>query len=353
MQEEYKLPENYLPQTFISVIIPARNEAANIKTCVISILQQHYPQTLFEVIVIDDHSTDETGDIVRSINASNLRCIPLAEYIDNNTAITAYKKKALATGIAQSKGQLIVTTDADCTVQPQWLCNIATLYEQNKAVMVVGPVVFSSDGSTVQTFQAIDFMSMQGITVATHQLNLGNMCNGANLAFDKAAYESVGGYTGIDHLSSGDDYLLLMKLQKAFPGRIGYLKAHDSIVTTTPQPDWRSFLQQRIRWASKSGKYDDSKLTSILLFVYVFNLSFLVVLIAGFFMHHLWLLLLGMFIIKTIAELYYLRPVAEYFKKEQLLKRFVWLQPLHILYIVVAGFLGFVGVYQWKGRTTK
>lgn len=350
-QPDFELSSASEPDTSISVIIPARNEAANISHCINAILSQNYPQHLLEIIVIDDHSTDGTYEIVNAYG-KNVRCIKLAEHL-NGEKLIAYKKKALSIGIENSKGELIVTTDADCTAGPEWLRNIAAIYEQQQPVMIVAPVDFTSDNSILQLFQSIDFMSMQGITAAAHQLRLGNMSNGANLAFSRAAFNTVEGYSGIDHLASGDDYLLMMKLQNAFQDKLSYLKAKEAIVSTAPQPSWSGFIQQRIRWASKSGKYKDNKLTMVLVLVYLFNLLFLALVISAFF-NSLMLLVLGAaLLLKIISELYYLAPVARFFNKTKQLKYFILLQPLHIAYIIAAGFLGFVGVYKWKGRVSR
>lgn len=352
-QHEFLLPAGYKPVTFISVIIPARNECRNIGACIDAVLKQNYPRDLYEVIVVDDHSDDGTAVIVEGYKDINVRCIRLADHMADGIKINSYKKAAIAAGIDASRGTLIVTTDADCVAPAEWLINIAAKYEQQNPVMIVAPVIYSADRSIVHVFQLIDFMSMQGITAAALALKLGNMSNGANLAFSKAAYLQAGGYGGIDHLASGDDYLLMMKLNKLFSGRIAYLKSHDAIVATTPQPDWRSFIQQRIRWASKSGKYDDRRLTAILVFVYLFNLSFLVLVVAGIFDHSLFCIAGAMIVVKIIAEFIYLVPVAKFFNRGWVLKYFPFLQPLHILYIVSAGFLGFIGGYEWKGRQVR
>ena len=352
-QKDFIIPPGFKPSVFISVIIPARNEEGNIVACINSILAQQYPEDLFEIIVIDDHSTDNTAAIVQGYNRANVTCLSLADHLSEQEQLVAYKKRALTIGISKAKGELIVTTDADCIAGDRWLCNLGIKYETDHCAMIVAPVDFIADKSTVQVFQSLDFMSMQGITAAAQALNLGNMSNGANLAFSKPAFYEVGGYMGIDHLASGDDFLLMMKLQKKYPSGIGYLKSHDAIVRTTPQPDWENFLQQRIRWASKSGKYDDNRLTAILLLVYLYNLSFLVLLIAG--LCHLPLLIafVALLAIKTAIELFFITPVAAFFSKQKQLARFPLLQPLHIAYIILAGFLGFVGVYQWKGRSVR
>ncbi|MEI8279684.1 MAG: glycosyltransferase [Bacteroidota bacterium] len=350
-QECFTVPEHYLPSTSISIIIPARNEEGNIGKCIDSILTQQFPAELMEIIVVDDHSVDGTASIVQSYK--NIKYISLADYLSENGSINAYKKKALSIGIQQSKGTLIVTTDADCISTMEWLRYIAARYEQDKPVMIVGPVDFTANNTIVERFQSIDFMSMQGITVAAHSVGMGSMSNGANLAFTRDAYNAVGGYEGIDHFASGDDYLLMIKLQKVYPERISYLKATKAIVTTKPQPNWGAFLQQRIRWASKSGKYNDTRLTAILIIVYLFNFSFLVTTIAAFFIQYIVIVPFSMLILKMAFELYYLLPVAVFFKKGRQLIAFPFLQPLHILYIILAGFMGFVGVYKWKGRVVR
>lgn len=352
LQHTFTLPDLFEPTTFISIIVPARNEENNIENCIYSIIKQDYPKHLFEVIVVDDHSTDATADVVSKFNAQGVRCIALKDFLTDAETV-AYKKKAIAAGISISKGTLIITTDADCIAPPEWLKYIAAIYQAENPVMIVAPVDFTNNGNIVEVFQSLDFMSMQGITGAAHHMGLGNMSNGANLAFSKAAYQAVNGYEGVEHLASGDDYLLMMKLQQAFPTRISYLKSQQAIVQTAPQPDWGSFLQQRVRWASKSGKYDDKRLTTILLLVYLFNLSFLVLAVTACFYPVLWLALFAMLLLKTEAELYYLYPVAIFFKKKRQLLLFPFLQPLHIAYIILAGFLGFAGVYKWKGRTVK
>jgi cellulose synthase/poly-beta-1,6-N-acetylglucosamine synthase-like glycosyltransferase len=353
MQKKFTLPPNFPPNTFISVIIPARNEEKNIEACINSILAQQYPGHLYEIIVVDDHSEDNTAAIVNRFANGNVKCISLATALPADKVTHAYKKAALTAGIAQSQGQLIITTDADCIAQPLWLLHIAAIYDQQQPVMIIAPVIYQTEPGLLSIFQLIDFMSMQGITAAAHRLNLGKMSNGANFAFRKSAFEQVNGYEGTEHLASGDDYLLTVKLDKFAPDSTAYLKSPEAIISTAAQHTWRSFLQQRIRWASKSGKYSDHRLTTILLLVYLFNASFLMLLLASI-SNITWLYIAAaMFVIKVISEYLFLIPVSRFFKKQWALRYFILLQPLHIAYIILAGFLGFVGNYEWKGRKVK
>jgi len=110
-------------------------------------------------------------------------------------------------------------------------------------------------------------------------------------------------------------------------------------------------LNQRIRWSSKAGKYNDTRLTLILLLVYLFNLSLLVLFTAALFIPAYWIWLSGILFVKVLIELWYLAPVARFYNKSGELWYFPLLQPMHIAYIVLAGFLGKFGKYQWKGRS--
>ena len=346
----FKGSMDFNPSVKVSVIIPARNEATCIGHCLKATLAQHYPPELLEVIVVDDHSEDGTWGVIEGFGAHKVRCLRLSDVLVPGQEIKSYKKAALAYGIAQSSGELIVTTDADCVAPKDWLRTIAARYEEGRPDMIVAPVAYKWEGRLSAIFQLLDFMGMQGITFAALALKLGNMANGANLAFSRAAYEKVGGYAGVDHLASGDDYLLMTKIAMMPGAVIAGLKSQDAIVSTSPQPGWGAFFSQRVRWASKSGKYEDKRLTGILVLVYLFNCALLAFLVAGFFQSVAWNIGAIMLGIKIVVELFFLWPVAGFYGQRRALWLFPILQPLHVLYIVSAGFLGFFGGFEWKGR---
>lgn len=339
------------PDCFFSVIVPARNEAAGIEQCLHAILDQAIPADHFEVIVINDHSTDDTEQIVCRLQSfyTNLRLINLRDYFAEGS-LNAYKKKALSIAIDQSRGNWIVTTDADCRPGPAWLRAYGSLIQKTGAVFVAGPVCFDDTGSFLSRFQVLDFLSLQGITAASVSAGFHAMCNGANLAYRKEAFYAVNGFSGIDGQASGDDMFLMHKIKQAFPGKLAYLFSQEAIVHTDPMPDWRSFLNQRIRWASKADRYKDTGITLTLLLVYLVNAFLLVSGILGLFVKNgisNWLVLMGL---KTLTEISFMWPVARFYGKESLLVWFPLMQPFHLMYTVVAGWLGKFGKYEWKGR---
>ena len=335
-----------LPQTKISIIIPARNEEENIGSLLQALQEQSYPSLLYETIVVDDHSTDATSEIVKHF--STVKLIQLKE-----DGINSYKKKAIETGIAASTGELIVTTDADCIPLPDWLKTIAAFKEEREAVLVAAPVVIDCTSSVLQVFQAMDFMVLQGITGAAVYKKQLSMCNGANLAYEKKVFDKVRGFDGIDNIASGDDMLLMHKIWKAYPGKVLYLKSKEAIVSTQPMKTWKEFFNQRIRWASKARHYGDRRVILVLILVYLFNLSFLALAIAGFFCYHYWLYLAGLWLAKTIIEFPFVYSVASFFNKQFMMKYFFFFQPLHIFYTIVSGLFGQFGKYEWKGRRVK
>ena len=347
--------------TKISIIIPARNEEQNIALCLQSVLDQTYPANLFEIIVVDDHSTDNTAEIVESFNKENIHCIFLKEFVTDN--LNSYKKKAIEIAITQSTGDLIVTTDADCFMGNNWLQTIASFYETYKPAFIAAPVAINCNNRFFAIFQALDFMTLQGITGASVFKKIHSMCNGANLAYERIAFKEVGGFKGIDNIASGDDMLLMHKIYQRYPDRILFLKSKEAIVQTKPMDTWKGFFNQRIRWASKADKYDDKRILMVLILVYFFNLLLLLLPIMAMFNNRVfsifnfqcsiinyWFLLL---ILKTVIELFFLFPVARFFNKQSILWWFPLAQPFHILYTVVAGWLGKFGSYTWKSRIVK
>lgn len=329
----------------ISVIIAARNEADNIATLLNGLANQSYPKALFEVIVVDDHSTDNTAEIVRAASLQNLQLINLA-----GDARSSSKKKAIAAGIDKSRGELLVTTDADCLVPVNWLTTIANLYQEKRPAFIAAPVAYQYNNTLVEIFQTIDFLTLQGITAASVEASFHSMCNGANLAYTPTAYDDVNGFAGVDHIASGDDMLLMYKIWKQNPKRVSYLKSKEAIVSTRPMSTWKDFFWQRIRWASKTVHYDDKRVFWSLLLVYLFNVFFLVLFIGGFWNSLYWSVALLLWIGKTTVEFPFVYAVAKFYQQQKILSWFFFLQPLHILYTISIGLLSQWRSYEWKGR---
>lgn len=345
--EKWDIPSNNSFQTKVSLIIAARNEADNIKECLEAVLAQTYPKTLLEILLVNDHSEDETKVIVKSFEAEHLHLLNLPE---GKTG----KKQAIQMAIEQSNGALIVTTDADCVMGEDWLKYLVSYYEKHQYKFIAAPVSFYQENSIFERFQTLDFMGMMAVSGAGIKGGFMNMSNGANLAYERAAFDAVNGFEGIDHLASGDDMLLMQKIAKKYPEKIGYLKNSQAQTLTGPKSTIKAFLQQRTRWASKSSAYTNWQTLAILAIVWVLCLSML---IDFFFIPYNSLFLfwfLFKFIAKGFADFFFLGMITVFFDRPKLMRAFIPSLFFHWWYIVVVGFLGNLRKdYEWKGRKVR
>jgi len=338
---------------FISVIIPFRNEAVNLPSLLNCFEALDYPHHKLQVIFIDDDSNDESASLIKA-SMTRMPFVELQALEFNASGENIpYKKRAIETGIAVANGEWIVTTDADCCFQPAWLKTIASFSRKHHSKCIAAPVKITPERNLLSVFQSLDFLTLQGITGAAVSGGSHMMCNGANFAYTKAVFQEVDGFSGIDNIPSGDDMLLIQKIFALHPTGVHYLKSELAVVETAASPNWNTFFQQRIRWASKSTHYKDKTIILILALVWCFNLCFLAmaVIVA---IYTKWIFLLLLFLAaKWLIEYAFVASVASFFKLSRLMKYFLPLQPLHIIYTVIAGFLGQFGSYEWKGRRVK
>jgi cellulose synthase/poly-beta-1,6-N-acetylglucosamine synthase-like glycosyltransferase len=278
-----------------------------------------------------------------------LTCLNLADF-SKDIKSSSYKKFAIETAINVANGDLIITTDADCEPQPDWIMTMASFYESTNAKLIAAPVKINAGNSFLSIFQTLDFITLQGITGASVFKKMHSMCNGANLAYEKKAFTEVNGFRDIDEMPSGDDMLLMYKIYKRYPDQVFFLKNKNAVVSTQPETTSSGFINQRTRWASKADKYDDKRIFWALLLVYVFNLLFAVLLIASFRNKTYLILLLVLVLLKLAIEYPFVKSVASFFDQQKLMAYFPLMQPVHIVYTIVIGWLGKFGSYQWKGR---
>lgn len=335
--------------TKVTLLIAARNEEENIRLTIEDILAQDYPKHLLEVIIVDDHSTDSTADIIRSYAPQGIKLLQLNEA----EKLNSYKKKAIATAIGLSTGNLMVATDADCRMGPQWMSSVVSYFESENWVMISSPVAYFQEKTLFERLQTLEFSYLIGIGAAFIGNGRASTCNGANFAYRKDVFYEVGGFTGIDDLASGDDELLLQKVAERYPGRIGFLKQREAVVYTHAKPNLTEFLQQRRRWASKSTKYKDKNVVALAVSIWLFNLSLLVNAALSFYKIYFLELFALQMLLKYMFETAFLLPITSFFKRTNLVILLIILSPIHILYFVYVGLIGNTSKYQWKGRTVK
>ncbi|SDG50564.1 Glycosyltransferase, catalytic subunit of cellulose synthase and poly-beta-1,6-N-acetylglucosamine synthase [Dyadobacter soli] len=338
------IPADFL----ITVIIPVRNEAENIVALLEDLDRQTLPTAHFEVLVMDDSSTDNTADIVRAFSANAKARIKLTPLPDERTS--APKKRAIETAMTLAMGKLIVTTDGDCRAQAGWLHAIATCYLHTGAKLISSPVTFTEEASLTDHLQTVEFASLIGSGAASMSAGYPSMCNGANLAYEKATFLEVNGYDGVRHIASGDDEFLMHKVAARHPGSVRFLRHRDAIIRTAPHRNWASFYRQRKRWASKWKHYQNK--TPLVLAVYIFASNFSALLAGGLALtgsisaFAFW----GMLALKCIPEWFFLGSVLNFLEKRKSLIFIPVTQIFYSLYVCFFGLAAQKGQYEWKGR---
>lgn len=313
------------PVTFVSVVVACRNEQKNLPSLLNSIAHQNYPESLFEVIIVDDNSADKTFKIAEGFTGSS-------------NILTLFnrgkgKKQALRTGITNAKGNLIVTTDADCSMGENWIRIIAAFYELNRPDMIICPVRLESIPGFLGNFQELEFLSLQGITAASAISGEATMCNGANLAFTRKTYLDHSDNLH-DEINSGDDIFLLHSMKKGKGAKILWMESPDVLVTTKSASTYRSFLKQRSRWISKGKIYKDryTIVLGIVTFVaVVLQVSYF---IAWLIYPDLIWVFLSVLILKSIPDFLILLNTSQRYCKRDCMKWFLPSQLIYPIYVL-------------------
>ncbi len=339
-----------LPYEFVSVIIPFRNEEENILANLKSIESQSYPTEKYELIYVDDSSEDNSLELLKNnIKKNNIRLLSVPKDFSKN----AHKKRAVRYGIENAKGMIIVTTDADCIHDEEWLKSLVLSFDSVTG-FVSGSVEFETDNGLFSEFQKLEFAGLvlcgAGLIGAGHP----TICNAANIAYRKKVFDEVGGFKDQMNLSSGDDELLMQKIAKDSDFKVKFCIDKKAIVKTSVNKTFGDFYQQRKRWASKGLFYSDKTLVLKLILIYLFYVGLVVQIFLGLFYYPYFIVSFFISIIlKVIFELRILVKGKTIIFSDLKLKHLLAVEILQIPYVIVTGLVGAFGNYLWKARKVK
>ena len=331
--------KEFTPKTSFSIVVPFRNEKDNLPNLLHSISLLNYPRELVEVILVDDDSDDE-------FRIQNLEF--RIQMIKNIRKSNSPKKDAIETAIEIAKNDWIITTDADCLVQKDWLTIYDQYIQENEVEMVASGVCYLPKIGFLSAFQNLDFLSLQGATIGSFGINQPFMCNGANFAYSKQFFKELNGFQGNETIASGDDVFLLQKAVSVAPKKVGFLMAKESIVATKPVATWSELFQQRVRWASKSTGYSSvyGKLLAIVVFGgnLVWIMSFLLWL-TSVLDQNIFMLFVAL---KFLIDFILIYKTANFFESK--LQYVLAGSLLYPFFSVSVAVYSLFGNYNWKGR---
>ena len=324
--------------SFISVVIAARNEENNISYLLKDLINQSADKNNYEVIVANDRSTDKTKNIIDQFSSENSFIKSI--HIEKNHEMTP-KKYALTKAIEKSEGEIILTTDADCRVPRDWVNNMAELVQNGKGI-VIGYSRIKSMKSFLNEFQKIDFLGIMAANsgLLTH----GIVCSGSgqNLAFKKKDFQIINGFEPVKDLVSGDDMYLVQSISSIKGAIFNYNPS--SFVSTLPKNSFKSYINQRIRWSSNSKQNLSSNPQFFVFLISAFFANCSIMFSFIYFSGVSFFLFLTKFFLEAfiifIGSRLFLTPVS-------FLTYIMWnlIQPI---YIPIIGVAGLIGKYSWK-----
>ena len=335
------------PLPGVTILIPVRNEEDNILTCLQSIKDNDYPKDKYEILLIDDHSTDSTVLKAIDCSISNLKIISLPA---NKTG----KKAAISEGLSMAGFDFVLCTDGDCRAGSQWIKSHASNYYDSRKYLNTATVLPEEDGSILADFQWMDFAMTMAVTSCGISRDLFFLANGANMSYKPSVAAGLKDSRGQEY-ASGDDIFLVQAMAGKFSGSIGFIKDKQALVTTKAEKTWADFLRQRTRWATKSLMTSDPYVKTIQAFVFFVNLLLVIILVAGIAKpSDFGIYALCFIVLKAAADYFMLRALAGYYGQSGVLRSFFPAFFIYTGYILYAGTMAlFPSEYQWKGRQVK
>jgi cellulose synthase/poly-beta-1,6-N-acetylglucosamine synthase-like glycosyltransferase len=326
------------------VVVPFRNEAHHLRLLTQQLLSQNASSDLVFCFV-DDHSTDNSLEVLAEFNDPRMRVLRLG---DDRSG----KKAAITFAIEQSDADWILTTDADCERGANWVFTMRTYASEHRSDFISGPVVMKTDHPNVlDSFQSLDFLSLNAIGAACIGQKTPTVCNGANLAYKRSMFIALDGFSDNEHKASGDDEFLLHKAHEN-GYRLGFVKSKDAIVSTRPEPNLSAFFHQRKRWVSKSTHYTRRWITAVLAMTWIFLAMQLACFVIGCLRLDLVLTLIGfgMFAFRAMCNFVFIRTTARFYGLESYVRFLPFTEVFYVFYALIIGIAGNFGQYSWKDR---
>ena len=328
----------------LSIVIAMRNEAANLECLIKALASQTYPAEKMQIVLVDDHSTDQSALIARqTAQSAGLRNVLVMDSEGKG------KKSALRTALQHVQGEWVLFTDADCVPHAAWAETMMTAAAEQQKLMLLGPVRLSPCRGWLQNFQAIETNSLIAATAGSAGIGLPSMANGANMALHRTVLSHDDALKPA--FASGDDMFRLESVLKRYgSGAVGMVMFPGAMVTTGPAIGLKAFLAQRLRWVSKSKGYRRPEIIIPAFVVFVFNALLAAMLLLSAFYPLMLLAYLTFVLLKTLTDLPLVWPTFQMAGQKHLIPWMAVFQLFYPPYVLVAALAGLWLPVEWKSR---
>lgn len=335
----------------VSIIVAARDEADALGALLPMLLGQRYRD--YEVIIVDDRSTDATPALLRDWQARDARLT--AVRVDHTPEGRMPKMHALAQGIAQARGELLLLTDADCHVLPTWVAGMAAVFTPEVGAAIGYVDLQAPHATLVEQIQALDYLAMMAMAAGATRLGHPLGAAGANLAYRRAAYDQVGGFAAIPSGLVADDMALIQRVLSETDWRVAFCDDPRAFVSTAAEPTLRAALDQRRRWMAGGQQVLGQNLPLLLAGTIIGMFNGMLLAAPLFFRSRAWrrVVLLSS-IARLAADGVHLGVAAARFRRGGLLRYLpLWIlaQLPYSLALPLANLLG--RSWSWKGRASS
>jgi len=340
-------------QPFVSIVIPVRNEKDHIENILQDVTHQTYPVDSYEIIIVDDESSDITPNLVQAFS----QCYPNVKLVSSQKGSPHLKnkKRALDVGIRVSKGEIVLVTDADCRVTSRWVETMIS-YFAPEVGLVIGYSQVNSNERLNQQIEALDFLMLSAAARSTAQFGVPFACTGQNLAYRRAGFDEVDGFSTFADALGGDDNFLLQSVRKKTSWEIVSALDPNSFTRTSPCKTRSEFVSQRIRWASDALYFKEANPLFFFAIVTTFLANLFPVASAIGLIFGLGSLssLTNGLTIKFLAEGFMMAKATSLFKCRDLRKAFVPWFLLQMPYVIYIGLTTLAGkTVTWGGRQSE
>ncbi len=328
----------------VSVLIAARNEEKNIERLLKSLYNQSFEKELFEVIIIDDHSDDDTFSIIENFSKT-YKDFNLKVFNANNEG----KKLAISQALHLAENELVLVTDADCVLKTSWIESIVNFYKEKRCKMILAPVLLSPAETFFEKIQILEHLSLIGSTAGSAEIGFPVMCNGANMAYERTAALECEKFRKDFNIASGDDMFLMEQFSKNYGHKnVRFLLSKSAVVETKTCKTVSEFFRQRRRWVSKTKSYTSWKIIATALTVLFFNLSIVSLFVSAFFIPALWSLYFLLTLLKFFIDFPLLKNITSFMNQGSLLKWTLPLEFIYPFYVVFTAISGMLINVKWK-----